>query len=221
MKKKIISTLLVCGLTTGLQAGGDIGGAVSFENSDLIDANNESSVQVVESKKIVEEVNKEVKEEIKVVEAPKKAKNFYMVAKGIYTMGDEVDNLDADSGYGAGIDFGYRLGGGFASELGFAFSKSALNNPAENEISSKTAGLSLVYTYDVAKAIGVFAKVGYMYEQQKIDSLNIDDDDSGVSYGAGVEYKINDDYGVVAEYQGSTIDSLRGDTASLGLMYNF
>ena len=219
MKKKIISTLLVSGLTTGLQAGGDIGGAVSFENSDLTDANNESSVQVVvEPKKIVEEVKKEVKA---VEDAPKKAKNFYMVAKGIYAMGDEVNKLDADSGYGAGIDLGYRFSNGLATELGFTFSKNTLNNPAENEISSKTAALSLVYTYDVAKAIGVFAKVGYMYEQQKINSLNIDDDDSGVSYGAGVEYKINDDYGVVAEYQGSTIDSLRGDTASLGFMYNF
>jgi len=211
MKREIVSTLLVATVATSLQAGGDIGGVVSFQNPD-------AKVQIKEVKKEVKEEPK--KEEPKVEE--KSDKGFYAVVKGLSVMGDSAGALDADSGFGAGLDLGYRFGNGLAAEADLSFAKSDLNNAAKNEASYKTAALSLVYTFPVTEKVGLFAKAGYMQEQTKVNALNIDDSDNGLVYGGGLEYKINDTYGVVAEYEGSAIDnSLRGDAISLGLMYNF
>ncbi len=216
MKREIVSTLLVATFATALHAGGDIGGVVDFTNP-------EENIKIPEVKKEVVRV-----EPPKVVEAPKKVEekksesNFYAVLKGLSIMGDSAGALEADTGYGAGLDLGYRFGNGLATEIDLSFAKSDLNNAASNEASFKTAALSLVYTFPVTEAVGLFAKAGYMQEQTKVNALDIDETDSGLTYGVGLEYKINDTYGVVAEYEGSAIDdSLRGDAVSLGLMYNF
>jgi len=169
----------------------------------------------VEPKKV------EVKKEVKKVE-PKKEGGLYIVAKGISIAGDDANSLSTDSGYGAGLDLGYGFGNGLAVELGGSFTKNKLDNPAENEASYKTVDLSLVYTYDITKNWGIFGKVGYAQENTKINALNVDDSDNGLIYGGGLEYNINDNYGVVAEYEGSAIDnSLRGDAIGVGLKYNF
>jgi opacity protein-like surface antigen len=215
MKKEIVSSLVVATLVTSLQAGGDIGGVVSFQNPD-------AGVKV-------EEVKKEIKVEPKVEEPKvepkveeKSDKGFYAVVKGLSVMGDSVDTLDADSGFGVGLDLGYRFGNGLAAEADFSFAKSDLNKPTTNEASYKTAALSLVYTLPVTDKVGIFAKAGYMQEQTKVKALDVDETESGLVYGGGLEYKINDTYGVVAEYEGSAIDdSIRGDAISLGIMYNF
>ena len=216
MRKDILATILLGSLSTGLYAGGDIGGITTFENTDAVMA----EVESVEPKKI-EPKKVEVKKEVKKVE-PKKEGGFYIVAKGIRIAGDDANSLSTDSGYGAGLDLGYGFGNGLAVELGGSFTKNKLNNPAENEASYKTVDLSLVYTYDITKNWGIFGKVGYAQENVKINALSIDDSDNGLIYGGGLEYNINDNYGIVAEYEGSTIDnSLRGDAIGLGLKYNF
>jgi len=217
MRKDILATILLGSLSTGLYAGGDIGGVTTFENTDAAIA----EAQSVEPKKI-EPKKVEVKKEVKKVE-PKKEGGFYIVAKGISIAGDDGANgRSTDSGYGAGLDLGYGFGNGLAVELGANFAKNKLDNPAENEASYKTVNLSLVYTYDITKNWGVFGKVGYAQENVKINTLNVDDSDNGLIYGGGLEYNINDNYGIVAEYEGSAIDdSLRGDAIGLGLKYNF
>ena len=212
MKRELISTLLVATLATSLQAGGDIGGVVEFVNPD-------SAINATEVKK---EVVKETPKVEPKVEKEKAEKDFYTVIKGMRITGDSTKTLDADAGFGVGLDIGYRLGKGFATEIDLSFAKSDLNTPTKNEASYKTASLALVYTLPITETMGLFAKAGYVKEQTKVNALNIDETDSGIVYSGGLEYKLNDNYGIVAEYEGSTIDdSIRGDSISLGVMYNF
>jgi opacity protein-like surface antigen len=218
MRKDILATILLGSLSTGLYAGGDIGGITTFENTDAAIAEAQSvEPKAIEPKKVEPKVVKEAKKE-----EPKKEGGLYVIAKGISILGDDANNLSTDSGYGAGLDLGYGFGNGLAVELGANFAKNNLNNPAENEASYKTVDLSLAYTYDITKNWGIFGKVGYAQENTKINALNVDDSDNGLIYGGGLEYNINDNYAIVAEYEGSAIDnSLRGDAMGLGLKYNF
>ena len=222
MRKDILATIILSSLSTGLYAGGDIGGITTFENTDAAIAEAQSvEPKVIEPKKVEPKVIKEVKKEVK-KEEPKKEGGLYIVAKGISIAGDDAGTLSTDSGYGAGLDFGYGFGNGLAVELGANFTKNKLDNPAENEASYKTVDLTLVYTYDITKNWGIFGKVGYAQENTKINALNVDDNDNGLIYGAGLEYNINNNYGIVAEYEGSDIDnSLRGDAIGFGLKYSF
>ncbi|MCK4442393.1 MAG: porin family protein [Sulfurovaceae bacterium] len=238
MRKDILTTILLGSLSTGVYAGGDIGGVITFENTDSVMAEVESVEPLVipkkiEPKKIVEPIKRvepknlepKVIKEVKKEEPKKEKDGFYTVIKGNYNTGDDVDTFSTDSGYGVGLDIGYSFGNGLAVELGLGYDQNQLDNIAtENDVAYTSAGLSLAYTYNITKAVGVFAKVGYGMEKTDIDddaTLTYDDSDSGVIYGAGLEYKISDTYGLVAEYEGTTMDSLRGNIVGLGLKYNF
>jgi len=157
---------------------------------------------------------------------------FYIVVKGLASLGAEAEHgeaiLDGNGGYGIGIDLGYRLGKGFALEYDFSYAKNRVIEIVEGEESEKvdahyyTSSLDLVYTYEATETVGVFGKVGYEYEWETIDELGIDSSrDHGFIAGVGVEVSLNEDYKLVAEYEHSTIDSPRGDSLYAGLMFNF
>jgi opacity protein-like surface antigen len=147
--------------------------------------------------------------------------DYYVVHKGLSIGGEKVGHHEADKGLGLGIDLGYRLGGGFATELGVSYAKNKLENRAEDDASYKTASLSLVYDLELTDSLALFAKGGYMYEKERVSALNIDSSEKGAVYGGGLSYKINDGMNLIAEYETSKIDSLRGDAIGVGLMFNF
>ncbi len=157
--------------------------------------------------------------------------NFYIVVKGLASLGAEAEHeealLDGDGGYGLGIDVGYRLGKGFAMEYDFSYAKNRVTEIIEDQELEKvdahyyTSSLDLVYTYEATETLGLFAKVGYEYEWETIDDLGIDSTDHGFIMGAGIEVSLNERYKLVAEYEHSTIDSPRGDSLYAGLMFNF
>ena len=217
MRKEIISTLIVGGIVSSLSAGGDLGGTIPVEMENVyvpVEAVVAPVTTVVEE--VTPEVKPEVKEEPKVVAKKPSVSNYYVVLKGLSIAGDELGNNDGDRGFGAGVDLGYRLGHGFAVELGGAYAKNQLDNAAETDVSYKTGVLSLVYGFDLTKKLGLFAKGGYMYEKPSIG-----DTEKGLAYGAGLAYKMSENKSIVGEYQTSALDSLRGDALSLGLMINF
>jgi len=151
--------------------------------------------------------------------------SFYVVAKALYIVGDDVQHgeahLKGDDGIGFGIDLGYRLDYGFSVEYDFSYST---NDVEESEYSANadymTHALDLVYTYPATKELGVFAKVGYEYEKEKITDYDIDSSDHGTVFGAGVEYELTHQYSLVGEYEHSTIDGPRGDSIYFGVMLN-
>jgi len=198
MKKTLLATAIATQLLTQLHAGGHIE-PVEMNEPEVVET------EAVESK-------------------------FYVVAKGMYMLGDTVDHeasvLDGDKDYGFGIDFGYRIANGFAVEYDFSYGSNTVTETlagVSEEAKAKyyTSALDLVYVYEVTETFGVFGKVGYEYEWEKISDFDIDSTDHGLVFGAGVEVAINETYKFVAEYEHSTIDSPHGDSIFAGVMYNF
>jgi len=206
MKRGIVSTLLVGGMLTSLSAGGDLVKVSPYEV--------ESEVKV-----LVEPIKEKAVEKVEKKEAH--PSDYYLTLKGLSIAGEQVAHHEADNGLGLGVDLGYRLGKGFATELGVSYAKNKLKNTAEDDASYKTAALSLVYDLELTESLALFAKGGYMYEKEKVSALNIDSSEKGLVYGAGLSYKLTDSMNLVGEYEASAIDSLRGDAIGLGLMFNF
>ena len=157
---------------------------------------------------------------------------FYVVVKGLASLGAEAEHgeaiLDGDGGYGFGIDLGYRIGSGFAIEYDFSYAKNTVtervehHEPEEFDAHYYTSSLDLVYTFEATETIGIFGKVGYEYEWETIDELGIDSSrEHGFIVGAGFEVALSEQYKLVAEYEHSTIDSPRGDSLYAGLMFSF
>jgi len=151
--------------------------------------------------------------------------NLYVVGKALYIMGDDVQHeeahLEGDGGIGFGVDFGYRIAYGFSVEYDFSYSINTVSEADESADSEyMTHAIDIVYTYPATKELGIFAKVGYEYEKEKITDYDIDSSDHGTVFGAGVEYELTHQYSVVGEYEHSTIDGPRGDSIYLGLMIN-
>lgn len=196
MKKIVIAGLSAYALTSGLFAGGDIA------PQDIVVEKPAPYCETEES-------------------------DFYIIAKGLAVSGDTVmheeNTLDGDRGYGFGIDFGYRLGDGFAIEYDFTYAKNTIteNDEEEGDAEYYSHALDLVYTYRLSNAVGLFAKGGYEYETEEIKAFEIDGNDHGFNYGVGLEWSINEQYAFVAEYEKSTIEGPRGDALFAGIMYNF
>ncbi len=156
---------------------------------------------------------------------------FYIVGKGMAILGDDVteeeSTLSGDSGYGFGVDIGYRLGKGFAVEYDFSYSTNTVTErregfePEAYDFDYYTSAIDLIYTYEATESLGLFAKVGYEYEWEHIDALDEKNTDHGAVFGVGIEVAINEEYKFVGEYEHSTIKGPRGDGIFAGLMVNF
>jgi len=157
--------------------------------------------------------------------------DFYMVTKALHIPGKEINHghaiLEGNRGYGFGIDIGYRLGHGFAIEYDFSYAKNTITqhtheHPAkEGDGTYLTSTIDIVYVYELTHTLGLFAKIGYEYEREEVEALGIDNSDYGTVYGLGAEIAINHDYKFLLEYEHSSIESPRGDSYFMGLMYNF
>ena len=198
MKKTLLAATLATQLLTQLHAGGDIE-PVEMNEPEMMET------EAAESK-------------------------FYIVAKGMTILGDNVTHeealLDGNQDYGYGIDLGYRLGSGFAVEYDFSYSSNTVTETRGNAVEEATgqyytSALDLVYTYEASENVGLFGKVGYEYEWEKIDAYDIDARNNDFVFGAGVEIAINETYKFVAEYEHSLIEGPRGDGVFAGVMINF
>ncbi len=197
MKKVLLIAALSTQLTTQLFAGGDIA-PVEVNEQEVMEYETESK--------------------------------FYIIAKGLMVLGDTVNHesavLDGDRGYGFGIDFGYRLGNGFALEYDFSYARNTVTETVgidveEAKATYYTSALDLVYTYELTESLGIFGKVGYEYEWEKISAYDIDSRDHDFIFGGGVEVTMNESYKFVAEYEHSTIEGPHGDSIFAGVMFNF
>ena len=155
-----------------------------------------------------------------------KESDYYAVVKGMYIVGDDVEHgdvtLSGDSGYGFGIDLGYRLPEGFALEYDFSYTTADVHEGEEVASAEYiTHALDIVYAYEATSQLNVFVKVGYEYEEETIDDYGIDASDDGAVFGLGCEYVLNHTYNLVLEYEHSTIEGPRGDSLNFGVMYNF
>ena len=165
--------------------------------------------------------------EAKIMETKEIESKFYIVASGMYMPGDTVEHegllLEGDKDYGFGIDFGYRIGNGFAVEYDFTYGSNTITeNTEESKATYYTSAIDLVYVSEITETIGIFYKVGYEYEWETISNFDIDSEEHGFVFGVGTEVEINETYKAVLEYEYSKIKGPKGQGAFLaGVMMNF
>lgn len=165
-----------------------------------------------------------------------KSGEFYVVAKALMTTSETISEgndvtLHGDTGGGIGIDLGYTLPYHFAVELDTSYSQ---NNVTETKVDRHgdiekeearakywTYAMDVTYTYPVTNLIGIMGKIGYEFEHESISELDINGNDSGLVYGAALEYHLSEHYEALLEYEGSTIESPRGSSVYAGLKYIF
>ncbi len=163
--------------------------------------------------------------------------NLYIVAKGLISLGDTSTEeakgtepearLQGENGAGFGVDLGYRLGYGFATELDFAYThttvtKSVVGDPdVEAGADYYSYGIDLLYGYHINEEYVVFGKVGWEIEKETISDYGIGGTNNGFSYAAGLEYALSEHWALVGEYEGTLIDGPHGDTIFAGVSYTF
>jgi len=161
--------------------------------------------------------------------------DFYIATKALMTLGDTVEHgeatLDGSSGYGLGVDFGYKIGKGFAVEVDATYAKNDVTERDVNEHGHEhvitasglyvTTSLDLVYAYPLTHQLEIFIKGGYEYEIEKISDLDIDTSDTGFIYAAGLEYELNENLSLLGEYEATTIEGPRGNSIFAGVVYHF
>ena len=163
--------------------------------------------------------------------------NLYIVAKGLISLGDTYTEeatatepearLKGDSGEGFGIDVGYRLGYGFATEFDFSYTHTTVTKSIEGEEDKQAGadyysyGIDLLYGYHVNESLVLFTKAGWEIEKEKISDFGIDGTNDGFTYAVGIEYAITNHWAFVGEYEGSLIDGPRGNSLFTGISYTF
>jgi outer membrane protein X len=160
---------------------------------------------------------------------------FYGAVKALVTLGNDVDEgegvtLEGDSGKGAGIELGYKIGYGFAVEADATFARNRVTEVRcieeecereEGDGEYTTVSLDLVYNYHITHHAALFVKGGYEYETESIDSLDVNGNDTGFIYAVGTEYAVGEHTAFLLEYEGTTIDGPRGNSIFAGLVYAF
>jgi len=171
-------------------------------------------------------------EEIINEEATEHKSNKYVVIKALTTLGDNVKHgvnteLEGDTGYGFGVDLGYRVTHSFSVEFDFSYSRSDVKEKEDGNTIKKanadyyTYALDLVYLHHFTHKFGMFVKGGWEYEVEDISKLDVHEHDDDFVYGVGLEYAFDKTYGLVVEYEDSNIDGPRGAGIFTGLIINF
>lgn len=148
----------------------------------------------------------------------------YIVAKGLVSAGSSIDEeestLEGSMGKGAGFDLGYRLGHGVNIEVDYAYANVDITEKKTIEKESLTGNfhsvsLDALYSYHINEPLAVFVKGGYEYETEKIKESK---SESGFLYGAGLEYELKENLGLLVEYENSTIEGVKGASFAAGLV---
>jgi len=160
---------------------------------------------------------------------------FYAGVKAQLSLGEKVEHsenvdIQGHTGEGIGLEVGYKLGYGFAIEADGTYTHNTVTETnCETGTCEKTnadgeymsVSLDLAYMYHLTHHLGTFVKMGYEYESEKISKLDVSGDDTGIIYAAGAEYAVGEHMALMAEYEGSTIESPLGSSVFAGVIYNF
>ena len=160
---------------------------------------------------------------------------LYTAVKGQLSLGEKVEHsenvdIEGHTGEGIGLEVGYKIGYGFAVEADGTYTHNTVTEVnCESGTCEKTnadaeymsVSLDLVYTYHLTHHLGAFVKTGYEYETENIGKLDVSGHDTGIIYAAGAEYAVSDHTAIMAEYEGTTIESPLGSSVFAGVVYNF
>ena len=170
-------------------------------------------------------------EEVEVSQENEAKSNFYIIPKLMFTTGSTIEeedsSLEGAIGGGLAVDFGYNIAYGFAAEVDATYAQNTITEKKDGEAdktfsgSYTTSSFDIAYKYEATEALGVFAKIGYEVEFEKISELDIDNTNQGFTYAAGAEYEVAESLAILGEYEHTTIDGPRGDVVFAGVEYSF
>lgn len=130
---------------------------------------------------------------------------------------------DSDTGWK--IFGGYDLTENFALEAAWAdFGEMTASAPGvTGGIEGEGFVMDVKGTLPVADQFGVFGKVGFiMWDAEGRGALSgLDDDGTDFAYGVGAQYMLNEQFGIVGEWERFDFDSDDVDLLSAGVMMKF
>ena len=158
-------------------------------------------------------------------ESHEEKSNFYVAAKALIILGNDVsegaEKLKGESGAGFGIDLGYRLAYGFSLEIDGTYATNKIKIESEKFSATYiTNSLDVAYRYPFTESFAGVIKGGYEHEYEDISGKGSSNSD-GFAYAAALTYELNEHFGILAEYEGTTIDSPRGNSVFAGVEYTF
>ena len=148
----------------------------------------------------------------------------YVGASAVTAKNSTVDAHKADGKLFGGYQFDERLG----VEAGWT--NHHKTDFANGNVRGSTEGygtyVAAKYTMPVNEQVSAYGKLGISHNERKLSTNlgSIKDDDTGGYAGVGVEYKLNQNTALVAEYEryGKTKDyGARANVWSAGLKYGF
>lgn len=148
----------------------------------------------------------------------------YFEPKVIITLGDTVthggNELEGDTGYGLGFDLGYSFNEYFALELDGTYSVADVTEGVvTDQADFYSYGLNAVGTYPLSHHFILVGKVGYGAEHEDLGEHGITGTEHGATWAVGVEYSFSKHVEVSLEYEGADIESVRGNSVQVGLIY--
>jgi len=157
--------------------------------------------------------------------------DFYIAVKALTTLGDSISEegatLEGDTGFGLGVDLGYELSHGFSVEVDVTYVENTVTETLANGDSEDfsasyiTTSLDVDYKYHLTHDVGLLVKVGYEYEVETINDLDIDNSETGFVFAGAVEYEVSEHVALLGEYEVTTIDGPRGNSLFAGIVYDF
>jgi OOP family OmpA-OmpF porin len=148
----------------------------------------------------------------------------YVGASAVTAKNSTVDAHKADGKLFGGYQFDERLGveAGWTNHHETDFARGNLRGSTEGYGTYVAAK----YTVPVNQQVSAYGKLGISHSERKLNTNvgNFKDDDTGGYAGVGVEYRLNQNASLVAEYEryGKTKDyGARANVWSAGLKYDF
>ena len=163
-------------------------------------------------------------------EKHEKVSPYYITLKPMVTNGGTIDEgsevLTGSNAYGLGLDAGYYIFSQLAIEFSTTYSLNTVSKLESAETIDASAtyysvAVNIVYKQPIFHEFAIFGKLGYEFEEEIVDTFDIKENSTGIDYAFGLSYEISHHIGVLAEYESSTIDSLRGDAYFIGAEYRF
>lgn len=126
----------------------------------------------------------------------------------------KVDGLDGADKLSYGIFGGYKFNDNVAAELNVRH----LTKIGSVDVSQ--AGLAVLGIVPVSKEFSVFARLGYnnLSASASAGNTTVTSSTSGALYGVGVNFQVNKEVGIRAEYQRPASDT---KNFSVGVHYSF
>lgn len=151
------------------------------------------------------------------------------VGVGVATADHLGDGYKADAKVFGGYEFNQNLGieGGYTNFGSVDFNRSEGGRSISGSTKGYGAYIAGKYSVPLSEQLSAYGKLGLSHSERKYSNswgMNYNDRDTGAYAGVGVQYKLNQDVALTAEYERYGKDKPSGakaDVWTVGVKYGF